>query len=98
MSGKLAGYRLDRSISQSGMAAVYLARDERLDRQVALKVLAPDLGGCCGADGGGVARLRGTSGGLGIIGAAEPSGKPPGKGCLGPDKGGACEPSVEPAD
>ena len=45
MPGKIAGYRLDGYIGQSGMAAVYLARDERLDRQVALKVLAPELAG-----------------------------------------------------
>ncbi|MGH3229669.1 MAG: protein kinase domain-containing protein [Streptosporangiaceae bacterium] len=45
MSGKIAGYRLDGYIGQSGMAAVYLARDERLDRQVALKVLTPEMAG-----------------------------------------------------
>src|SRR5580693_1605453 len=62
--------------------------------------LPPALGGCGCADGGGVARFRGISGGLGITGAWAPSGKPPGKGCLGPDKPGACEPSVgaEPTD
>jgi serine/threonine protein kinase len=42
-SGKIAGYRLDRCIGQSDTAAVYLATDEHLDRQVALKVLAPEL-------------------------------------------------------
>jgi serine/threonine protein kinase len=45
MSGEIAGYRLDGYLGQSGVAAVYLARDERLDRQVALKVLAPELAG-----------------------------------------------------
>jgi serine/threonine protein kinase len=42
-SGKIAGYRLDRCIGRSDTAAVYLATDEHLDRQVALKVLAPEL-------------------------------------------------------
>jgi tRNA A-37 threonylcarbamoyl transferase component Bud32 len=45
MSGKIAGYRLEKDISHSDLAAVYLARDERLNRQVALKVLAPELAG-----------------------------------------------------
>ncbi len=42
-SGQIAGYRLDKFLGQGRMAAVYLVQDKRLDRQVALKVLAPDL-------------------------------------------------------
>ncbi len=42
MSGRIAGYRLGRAIGRSDLATVYLARDERLDRQVAVKVLAPE--------------------------------------------------------
>lgn len=40
---KIAGYRLEEQIGQGGMAVVYRAHDERLNRRVALKVLAPGL-------------------------------------------------------
>ena len=36
-------YRIEREIGAGGMAPVYLARDIRHDREVALKVLRPDL-------------------------------------------------------
>jgi serine/threonine protein kinase len=43
MAGKIADYRLSGYIGRGGMAVVYLAQDERVDRTVALKILAPEL-------------------------------------------------------
>ncbi|MEU7281698.1 serine/threonine-protein kinase [Streptomyces sp. NPDC045431] len=40
---RIADYRVEREIGRGGMAVVYLARDLRLDRPVALKLLAPEL-------------------------------------------------------
>jgi serine/threonine-protein kinase len=42
VSRKIAGYRLGERLGQGRTAAVYLARDEGLTYQVAVKVLAPD--------------------------------------------------------
>ncbi|MFE9682282.1 serine/threonine-protein kinase [Streptomyces sp. NPDC006285] len=40
---RIAGYRIEREVGRGGMAVVYRAKDLRLDRTVALKLLAPEL-------------------------------------------------------
>ncbi|MET9700979.1 serine/threonine-protein kinase [Streptomyces sp. NPDC006529] len=39
---EIAGYRIERMIGRGGMAVVYCAKDLRLDRMVALKLIAPE--------------------------------------------------------
>ncbi len=43
-------YEIEHEIGAGGMATVYLARDLRHDRKVALKVLKPDLGAVLGSE------------------------------------------------
>ena len=43
IGSQIAGYRLEEQIGRGGMAVVYRAYDVRLDRNVALKILAPAL-------------------------------------------------------
>ena len=51
LQGTLAGrYEVEREIGRGGMATVFLARDVRHDRRVALKVLDPELGAVLGAE------------------------------------------------
>ena len=43
-------YRIERELGQGGMATVYLARDLRHDRDVAIKVLHPELAAALGSE------------------------------------------------
>ena len=49
-NGLSTRYALDRELGQGGMAVVFLAHDLRHDRQVALKVLRPEISAEIGAD------------------------------------------------
>jgi serine/threonine protein kinase len=44
-SGKVAGYQLGEWIGEGDVAVVRLARDERLNREAAVKIFAPELAG-----------------------------------------------------
>jgi serine/threonine-protein kinase len=51
LSAALAGrYEIEREIGRGGMATVYLARDVKHHRRVALKLLDPELGAVLGAE------------------------------------------------
>ncbi|MGQ0704477.1 MAG: protein kinase domain-containing protein [Gemmatimonadales bacterium] len=51
LTAALAGrYTIERELGQGGMATVFLARDLRHDRRVALKVLRPELAAVIGAE------------------------------------------------
>ena len=43
IGSEIAGYRIERLLGRGVMSVVYLAYHERLDRRVALKLLAPEL-------------------------------------------------------
>ena len=45
---RIPGYRITGTVGRGGMGTVFLARHEQLDRQVAIKVLAPE--GVAGRD------------------------------------------------
>lgn len=49
-AGVAERYRLERLVGSGGMASVFLAEDMRHSRQVAIKVLSPDLAATIGAD------------------------------------------------
>jgi len=49
-AGLSGSYTLERELGRGGMATVYLARDLRYDRPVALKVLHPELGQTLGPE------------------------------------------------
>jgi serine/threonine-protein kinase len=43
-------YRINRQVGTGGMATVYLAHDLKHDRDVAIKILKPDLAAAVGAE------------------------------------------------
>ena len=49
-SALAASYAIERPIGQGGMATVYLARDAKHGRKVAIKVMRPDLAASLGTE------------------------------------------------
>ena len=51
LQSALAGrYEVEREVGRGGMATVFLARDQKHDREVALKVLHPELAASLGSE------------------------------------------------
>ena len=57
VADRFGPYEIVRPISSGGMGEVYLARDTRLERDVALKMLPPDLAGNGNTSGASFRRL-----------------------------------------
>ncbi|MES2521385.1 MAG: protein kinase [Gemmatimonadota bacterium] len=49
-AGLAERYRMERELGQGGMATVFLAQDLKHDRQVAIKVLRPEIAGAVGVE------------------------------------------------
>ena len=50
LDAALDGYRIDHQIGEGGMAVVFLARDLKHSRQVAIKVMKPEIGASLGTE------------------------------------------------
>ena len=64
-------YEIERELGAGGMATVYLARDLKHDREVAVKVLKPELAAALGPEGTVNLRLIGRAGEC--LGESEPT-------------------------
>ena len=78
-------YAIERELGQGGMATVYLAQDLKHDRQVAIKVLKPELAAVLGASG--------TLAGVVLLGAVGRAAEPA-SADVAPAYGGVLYPAV----
>ncbi len=86
-------YAVERQIGAGGMATVYLARDLKHGRDVAIKVLRPELSASVGTDRflreiEMAARLHRVSGAVGQRGPGLPAARSPGAGSACPSAAG----------